>query len=119
MAEEAGIRFIDLDQELIKANSKAQDFYKTVNSYLVCSCSYFDTELIKQKFFNKTADFLRGALPEINPLSIIEKETIALAALSSSDNGLYLKAKSIIKRIKCINNKKQKLQNSIAELELV
>jgi hypothetical protein len=119
MAEEAGIRFIDLDQELIKANSKAQDFYKTVNSYLVCSCSYFDTELIKQKFFNKTADFLREALAEINPLSIVEKETIALAALSSSDNDLYLKAKLIIKRIKSIDSKKQKLQNSIAELELV
>ncbi|MFM7458800.1 MAG: hypothetical protein ACKO3R_09125 [bacterium] len=167
MAEEAGIRFIDLDRELIKAHSKAQDFYKTVNSYLVCSCSYFDTELIKQKFFNKTADFLREALAEINPLSIVEKETIALAALSSSENGLDLllsrclqedrginfvnhldlkeliqqshaaepssmslyrhkiqfslwqKAKSIIKRSKCINNKKQKLQNSIAELELV
>lgn len=167
MAEEAGIRFIDLDQELIKAHSKAQDFYKTVNSYLVCSCSYFDTELIKQKFFNKTADFLREALAEINPLSIVEKETIALAALSSSENGLDLllslslqedrginfvnhldlkeliqqsheaelssmslyrhkiqfslwqKAKSIIKRSKCIDNKKQKLQNSISELELV
>lgn len=119
MSEEAGIRFIDLDQALIKANSKAQDFYKTVNSYLVCSCSYFDTELIKQKFFNKTADFLREALAEINPLSIVEKETIALAALSSSDNDLYLKAKLIIKRIKSINSKKQKLQNSIAELELV
>ena len=167
MAEEAGVRFIDLDQELIKASSKAQDFYKTVNSYLVCSCSYFDTELIKQKFFNKTADFLREALAEINPLSIIEKETIALAALSSSENGLDLllsrclqedtginfvnhldlkeliqqpheaelssmslyrhkiqfslwqKAKLIIKRIKSINSKKQKLQNSIAALELV
>lgn len=119
MSEEAGIRFIDLDQALIKANSKAQDFYKTVNSYLVCSCSYFDTELIKRKFFNKTADFLREALAEINPLSIVEKETIALAALSSSDNDLYLKAKLIIKRIKSINSKKQKLQNSIAELELV
>ena len=167
MAEEAGVRFIDLDQELIKASSKAQDFYKTVNSYLVCSCSYFDTELIKQKFFNKTADFLRDALAEINPLSIIEKETIALAALSSSENGLDLllsqclqedtginfmnhldlkeliqqphevepssmslyhhkiqfslwqKAKLIIKRIKSINSKKQKLQNSITALELV
>ncbi|MBU6195992.1 MAG: hypothetical protein KGO93_00310 [Cyanobacteria bacterium REEB446] len=90
MAEEAGVRFIDLDKELIKANSKAQDFYKTVNSYLVCSCSYFDTELIKRKFFNKTAYFLREALAEINPLSIVEKETIALAALSSSENGLDL-----------------------------
>ena len=90
MAEEAGVRFIDLDQELIKANSKAQDFYKTVNSYLVCSCSYFDTELIKRKFFNETADFLREALAEINPLSIVEKETIALAALSSSEHGLDL-----------------------------
>ena len=119
MAEEAGVRFIDLDQELIKANSKAQDFYKTVNSYLVCSCSYFDTERIKQKFFNETADFLREALAEINPLSTVEKETIALAALSPSEDGLDLKAKLIIKRIKSINRKKQKLQNSIAELELV
>ena len=119
MAEEAGIKFIDLDQELIKANSKAQDFYKTVNSYLVCSCSYFDTERIKQKFFNETADFLREALAEINPLSTVEKETIALAALSPSEDGLDLKAKLIIKRIKSINRKKQKLQNSIAELELV
>ena len=167
MAEEAGVRFIDLDQELIKASSKAQDFYKTVNSYLVCSCSYFDTELIKRKFFNKTADFLKEALAEINPLSIVEKETIALAALSSSENGLDLllsrclqedaginfvnhldlkeliqkpneaelssmslyhhkiqfslwqKAKLIIKRIKTINSEKQKLQNSITELELV
>lgn len=167
MAEEAGVRFIDLDKELIKANSKAQDFYKTVNSYLVCSCSYFDTELIKRKFFNKTADFLKEALAEINPLSIVEKETIALAALSSSENGLDLllsgclqedaginfvnhldlkeliqkpneaelssmslyhhkiqfslwqKAKLIIKRIKTINSEKQKLQNSITELELV
>jgi hypothetical protein len=125
MAEEAGVRFIDLDQELIRANAQAQagqqsqDFYKTVNSYLVCSCSYFDTELIKRKFFNKTADFLREALAEINPLSIVEKETIALAALSSSDNDLYLNAKLIIKRIKSIDSKKQKLQNSIAELELV
>jgi hypothetical protein len=125
MAEEAGVRFIDLDQELIRANAQAQagqqshDFYKTVNSYLVCSCSYFDIELIKRKFFNKTADFLREALAEINPLSIVEKETIALAALSSSDNDLYLKAKLIIKRIKILNGEKQKLQNSIAELELV
>ena len=167
MAEEAGVRFIDLDKELIKANSKAQDFYKTVNSYLVCSCSYFDTELIKRKFFNKTAAFLKEALAEINPLSIVEKETIALAALSSSEHGLDLllsrclqedaginfvnhldlkeliqqsheaelssmslyrhkiqfslwqKAKLIIQRIKTINSEKQKLQNSIAELELV
>lgn len=167
MAEEAGVRFIDLDKELIKANSKAQDFYKTVNSYLVCSCSYFDTELIKRKFFNKTAAFLKEALAEINPLSIVEKETIALAALSSSEHGLDLllsrclqedaginfvnhldlkeliqnpneaelnsmslyrhkiqfslwqKAKLLIKRIKSINGKKQKLQNSITELELV
>jgi hypothetical protein len=167
MAEEAGVRFIDLDKELIKANSKAQDFYKTVNSYLVCSCSYFDTELIKRRFFNKTAAFLKEALAEINPLSIVEKETIALAALSSSEHGLDLllsrclqedaginfvnhldlkeliqnpneaelnsmslyrhkiqfslwqKAKLLIKRIKSINGKKQKLQNSITELELV
>ena len=119
MAEEAGVKFIDLDQELIKANSKAQNFYKTVNSYLVCSCSYFDTELIKRKFFNKTADFLRETLAEINPLSTVEKETIALAALSPSENGLNLKAKLIIKRIKTIKSEKQKLQNSIAELELV
>jgi hypothetical protein len=167
MAEEAGIRFIDLHQELIKASSKAQigdceqsqDFYKTVNSYLVCSCSYFDTELIKRKFFNKTADSLRETLREIDLLSIAEKETIALAALSSSESGLDLvlettvqhaisrlrttndhsvlqvqedtrnrheiqcslwqKAKLIIKRIKTIDSKKQKLQNSILELELV
>jgi hypothetical protein len=167
MAEEAGVRFIDLDKELIKANSKAQDFYKTVNSYLVCSCSYFDTELIKRKFFNKTADSLRETLREIDLLSIAEKETIALAALSSSEHGLDLllsrclqedaginfvnhldlkeliqqsheaelssislyrhkiqfslwqKAKLIIQRIKTINSEKQKLQNSIAELELV
>lgn len=167
MAEEAGIRFIDLHQELIKASSKAQigdceqsqDFYKTVNSYLVCSCSYFDTELIKRKFFNKTADSLRETLREIDLLSIAEKETIALAALSSSESGLDLvlettaqdaisrlrttndhsvlrvqedtrsrheiqfslwqKAKLIIKRIKTINSEKQKLQNSILELELV
>ena len=167
MAEEAGVRFIDLDQELIKANSKAQDFYKTVNSYLVCSCSYFDTELIKRKFFNRTAVFLKEALAEINPLSTVEKETIALAALSPSEDGLDLllsrclqedaginfmnhldlkeliqnpneaelnsmslyrhkiqfslwqKAKLLIKRIKSINGKKQKLQNSIEALELV
>jgi hypothetical protein len=167
MAEEAGVRFIDLDQELIKANSKAQDFYKTVNSYLVCSCSYFDTELIKQKFFNKTSDFLRKSLTEIDLLSITEKEAIALAVLSCSEIGLDLvlslfkeedtminlankmdlkeliqklskaelssmilyrhkiqfslwqNAKLIIKRIKIVNSEKQKLQNSIAELELV
>jgi hypothetical protein len=148
MAEEAGVRFIDLDQELIRANSKAQngqqpqDFYKTVNSYLVCSCSYFDTELIKQKFFNKTSDFLRKSLTEIDLLSIAEKEAIALALLSCSEIGLDLilgttaqsaisntrhktqfslwqNAKLIIKRIKMVNGEKQKLQNSIAELELV
>ena len=148
MAEESGVRFMDLDQELIRANSKAQngqqaqDFYKTVNSYLVCSCSYFDTELIKQRFFNKTADSLRETLTEIDLLSIAEKEAIALAVLSCSESGLDLvlkttaqsaisstrreiqfslwqNAKLIIKRIKIINGEKQKLQNSIKELELV
>jgi hypothetical protein len=167
MAEEAGVEFTNLNQELIKANSKAQNFYKTVNSCLVCSCSYFDTELIKQKFFNKTADSLRRILTEIDLLNTVEKETIALAALSSSESGLDLllsqclqentgihlthdldlqkliqkpnkaelnsnnlyrhkiqfflwqKAKLIIKRIKTAYGEKQKLQNSISELELV
>jgi hypothetical protein len=148
MAEEAGVRFIDLDQELIRANAQAQagqqshDFYKTVNSYLVCSCSYFDIELIKRKFFNKTSDFLRKSLTEIDLLSTAEKEAIALAVLSCSESGLDLvlettaqdvtsstrhkiqsslwqNAKLIIKRIKILNGEKQKLQNSIAELELV
>ena len=88
MAEESGANAHGLEKELIKSRIEAKDFYKTVNSYLVCSCTYYDMEMIKKKFFNKTTDYLRKELKEIETLSTTERETVALAALCSLDGGV-------------------------------
>jgi len=88
MAEESGANINGLEKELLKSRAKSRDFYKTINSYLICSCTYYDMEMIKKKFFNKSTDYLRKEFKETETLSHAERETVALAVLCSLKGGV-------------------------------
>lgn len=89
-SDEAGHDFENLQNSLLESKSKSQDFYTAINSILICSCSYFDCEQLKVSFFNKVCDYIRVNLKELDLIDTEESQIIALAALSSSKDGINL-----------------------------
>ena len=89
-AEDAGVSLDLLKSSLEESKIKSLDFFTSINSILICSCSYFDCEQLKQSFFNTVCDYVRTNFTETPEISHKEREMVALAALTYSRTGVDL-----------------------------
>lgn len=95
-AENAGLNIDILKSSLEHSRDEAKDFFTSINSILICSCSYFDCEQLKQCFFNKVCDHIRVNFSEAPVVDYSGRKIIALAALTYSPPGLDFVLSSII-----------------------
>ncbi|NQY80907.1 MAG: hypothetical protein HRT47_11400 [Candidatus Caenarcaniphilales bacterium] len=89
-AENAGVNIEILKSSLAESKLDSRDFFTSVNSILICSCSYFDCEQLKQSFFNKVSDYIRVNFAEAPEIDHKGRQIIALAALTYSRPGVDL-----------------------------
>lgn len=87
-AENAGINIDILKSSLKQSRFESRDFFTSINSILICSCSYFDCEQLKRSFFDRVCDHIRVNFTDAPKIDHKERKIIALAALAYSRPGI-------------------------------